>query len=484
MPYLDRSSTNASIETFSTTSNSQLPPYSVIDSSERPGLQIEPSLSDSSPPQDDQTSQFPGVGVESDRQSTYAPSVPPRYSTISTLPVSLTGGLQNGSSPHFEHAFVIPDANPWATLRIFTQESIAGLLDSPRSKPEYPLFYGDGPVMGVLELELESPRTIRQITVSIRGKVLSGFVDDGVKFLDYTHSLWHKHMGDPRSTSQSTTKKFDGNLVGSYQFPFSFPFPAQVDISSLATSGTVTSFPSASLSSPVSSKANKKHTASSTTKGKNSEPSLSGPLPPSFDEVVVQARVRYELIVHIIHGRLRTDSKIQTQISYMPSFAPGPASLKRQEAYSNDAMAPGPISDPDGWVSLPTCIVKGELSTGKQVNIECMLYLAKPLCYARGATIPCFLTLASEDSNSLALLGGQKNPRVRLMRRVRHANPHNKDVLKTVVNEISFGVWWMPSKEVMEKPNLRHLQGEIHLPSDMKPSYTMPSFRIEVCLSC
>ncbi|KAF8165884.1 hypothetical protein B0H34DRAFT_690813 [Crassisporium funariophilum] len=243
------------------------------------------------------------------------------------------------------------------------------------------------------------------------------------------------------------------------------------------------------------------------------------PAPQSFLEQGISASIRYELAVRIIHGRLRQDSKIKTNITYIPSTVPPPASLRRQQAYDNGISPPGPSIDPDGWLALPLTAIKGEFGGigGRKVKIDCQLYLAKPLSYTRGVTIPCYLTLSSDDSGALSMLSTPKAPHIRLMRRLNYLCQHSGDavdalyetgnspgnlalfgpsaslvpvvarnsgqagVLKTSTTEISKGVWWVPARDTtgIQESCVRHLEGEIHLDKDLQPSCSCPIFTVE-----
>ena len=66
----------------------------------------------------------------------------------------------------------------------------------------------------------------------VKGKIATSSLDgDSLPFLVYEHPLWNRSCGDPRHLDQSRSKKkSSGNLVGTYSFPFSFPFPTKVNL--------------------------------------------------------------------------------------------------------------------------------------------------------------------------------------------------------------------------------------------------------------
>ncbi|KAF8165885.1 hypothetical protein B0H34DRAFT_254666 [Crassisporium funariophilum] len=244
------------------------------------------------------------------------------------------------------------------------------------------------------------------------------------------------------------------------------------------------------------------------------------PTPQSFMEQGIAASIRYELTVRIVHGRFRQDSKIRTNINYIPSTVPPPALSRRQQAYKNGALLPSPLEDPDGWFALALSTVKGEFGGigGRQVKIDCQLYLSKPLSYTRGTTIPCYLTLSSDDLGALHMLSAPKNPRIQLMRRLKYLCPPSGDgvdalqkatriadcpgdqpflgpgagllpvvarkssqgsTMKTSMRVVGMGVWWVPPRDVNQGPCVRQLQGEIHLDRDLQPSCSCPIFSVE-----
>jgi len=53
-----------------------------------------------------------------------------------------------------------------------------------------------------------------------------------------------------------------------------------------------------------------------------------------------------------------------------------------------------------------------------------------------------------------------------------------------VTHEVGRANWWAPPKNIIQGPNVRHLEGEIHLSPDLQPSCDFQSFRIEVSALC
>ena len=70
-------------------------------------------------------------------------------------------------------------------------------------------------------------------------------------------------------------------------------------------------------------------------------------------------------------------NRIKAPIIYIPAIFAQPASLRRQQSYENAALIPGPHSDPEGWLSLPTTTLRGALTGNvtKNIIIECSVSL-------------------------------------------------------------------------------------------------------------
>lgn len=248
------------------------------------------------------------------------------------------------------------------------------------------------------------------------------------------------------------------------------------------------------------------------------------PTPQTFLERGVRSNVQYELGLHIAHGMLRPTSKLKTAIIYTPSIISPLASVARQQAYIQGSSLLGPTADPDGWETLPKVMVYGKLPRRPEVEVECTLSLAKPLCYTRGTVIPCYLTLECLDVHALDLLSTPKSPVVRLTRRVRYtqgalsttddfinepsspfgtlsgdpvASPANSSTsypggvafsdmgvskrgnMIEEIDEVELAVWWVPANDATQEMYLRKLEGEIHLAKDLQPTCRFLPFSIE-----
>ena len=120
--------------------------------------------------------------------------------------------------------------------------------------------------------------------------------------------------------------------------------------------------------------------------------------------------------------------------------------------------------------------------------------------------IPCFLTISGEDETVVQSLSDQRAPTLRLLRWIQHplvgehSNPTfeeqsaslfnrykfqagpmmNLGQSTSVYHEVGCARWWVPSERVIQLPNVRHLEGEIHLSQSLHPSCDFRFFRVQV----
>lgn len=162
-------------------------------------------------------------------------SVPPRYSFVpprySHLFDVLSQQVTEEGVSRTEHTYSICSGlknKPWATLRVFSQPP----LDASPRHQKFPRFSSGDIIAGLIEFTLDSPQTVNSITVSVHGRIIRGYLaEESDTFLDHQVGIWTRADGDPRSPEPGSNKKFNGRLKGTYQFPFVFPFPTHVDIS-------------------------------------------------------------------------------------------------------------------------------------------------------------------------------------------------------------------------------------------------------------
>lgn len=380
------------------------------------------------------------------------PPAPPRYSMIVQHRRS-SNDTQTRRNPtpspsETKHEYHISHKNKvWAILTVFSRPSIL--------THAFPRFYGNDPVSGTVDLNLDSPQTINSITISLRGRVKTGSSREGsYTFLDQSILIWSRHSGDIRHSSAASGQKFDGKSSGTYSWPFTVPFPKEV-----AIAGHDEVFP----------------------------------IPQTFLERGVDASVQYELILRVAHGVLRRDSKLQAGIVYIPDITAEPASSLRQRAYLEGYLVPSPADDPLGWVAKPQVLITGSLNCNF-VGLECTLFIANPQCFARGTVIPCYIRIYTENSVALELLATSDSINVKLVRRVKYyqdpeqaasyyrAKAASKQLKESgvfeVVQETARAVWWSPPRLVAEQGCTREMAGEIHLAEDLQPSCSFFPFNV------
>ncbi|KAF6749008.1 hypothetical protein DFP72DRAFT_553185 [Ephemerocybe angulata] len=360
------------------------------------------------------------------------------------------------------------DARVWATLKVDGRAE-ASTLGSERPAGRVPKFCGGDAISGTIALDLEKPLTINSITLTLRGRYITGFLEEGAfVFLNQVTPIWDKNAGDPRlphpsplDFDGSKKTKFNAKLEGSYTWPFSLHFPTEIVL-----------------------------------------PTRSGPqqviqTPQSFLERGIGANIQYQLVMHITHGMFKANSKLQVGIQYEPTLSPPPASFLRQQAYLQGGFLLPPSEDPTGWHPLPdTCFRHHYKAADLDLNFT--LSLAQPLSYTRGTTIPCFLSLsansdAQTDLPSLLLSNSRAAFELQLKRRVTflpdagaaNALLSSKAIqLRNAEECVANAVWWLPAAlEGAQSAWQCYLEGEIHLPTDLSPSCQARLFSVQYLIT-
>ncbi|KAF9048581.1 hypothetical protein BJ165DRAFT_1526021 [Panaeolus papilionaceus] len=337
-----------------------------------------------------------------------------------------------------EHVFQLSDgkSRPWLTLTV---------LSSAKSPKSLPTFFEKENITGRLEIQAERGDSIQAVAATVTGRIITGSsIDDSSVFLCQTLPIWSKSPDAPRVPSPSEGAS-SNKLLGHCVWPLNI---------SLARSAN---FP----------------TGAGDTR--------SFRLPETFLERHTRVSVQYDLTITVSRGMLRSDNKLTTAFGYVPSTKPDPPSLLRQLAYQQFLPLPGPSSDPEGWKTLRPVSVRGILFKKHRVETKCTLSIAKPLCYARGTVIPCFLTMEGNDSQALDLLSSQNSVVVQLRRRVRFYNKASSSRPDVAWNEsvedMGTAIWW-PATDAQNNATTRHLEGEIKLEKDLRPTSEMGHFSI------
>ncbi|THH15557.1 hypothetical protein EW146_g4933 [Bondarzewia mesenterica] len=183
-------------------------------------------------------------------------------------------------------------------------------------------------------------------------------------------------------------------------------------------------------------------------------------LPPSFSERASPAYIDYKL------------------------FVTTPPSPLRTLAYCEGTPLPGPEADPDGWKVYPPILVTGTLFNTRSPEVQCTLAIATPFTYASNSPIPLLLTLKSADTQALDLLASK--PSLELVRTVAlgsgatdDAGPRRSN--NTFTGTVARAVFFPQDND--SEMDERVLQGELHVPKGLKPSFTFPRLSLRYTLS-
>ena len=155
---------NASLLSLSSV-RTLLPQYSVVDTLEEPPA---------SPLSEVAT-------VTENRESLWdSPSVaiqPPRYSLpqhrqslMLTRRATTAPSFDVEGEPQvheFRYSYPIRAKNPWATLQLHTRIAVPG-THSIQNQPRLPRFWSCDPITGTVQLDLDSPQNIQQISITVR----------------------------------------------------------------------------------------------------------------------------------------------------------------------------------------------------------------------------------------------------------------------------------------------------------------------------
>ncbi|KAG6916056.1 hypothetical protein DXG01_008629 [Tephrocybe rancida] len=335
-----------------------------------------------------------------------------------------------------EHVYLLTEKNrPFVTLKLYS---------SAKSAKSLPTFFEKENINGTLEINADKGDSIQSITAVVTGRIITGSgAGDSFKFLTHSLPIWSKSPEVPRVPSP-TEAASKSKLLGRCEWPLSIPLPRTVTIPNEA--GAMQTYS----------------------------------LPETFLERRTAASIQYDFTIQISRGMLRTNSQIKTAFGYVPSTRPGQASLLRQLAYQQSTPLAGPSSDREGWKSVRPVPARALMYRKHQAEVQCILSLAKPLTYTRGTTLPCFLTIQGADDNTLDLFAAPSAVNLKLQRRVRYfskVSPESSGPWHEAVEEVGSATWW-PSAATRSRAGARHLEGEIKLPKDLRPTTTIGNFSI------
>lgn len=332
---------------------------------------------------------------------------------------------------------------PWAALT----------LKSRAHRPTHVPYFFQGDVLsGTFELNLVNTDSIQAVEVEAVGVLGSGSIDEHV-FFRSARTLW--------SASDSATPS--PMRSGNHKWDYTLNLPPTVHIVS------------------------KRH-------GINGE----YPIPPTFDEEGVRVTIQYDLVCHIKRTTFKVNSRLGSRFLFTPLNSPPPMSSLRQLAYQMGSPLLSPEADPAGWHALAPAKISGTLFTTRQVSIECVLSISKPLSFTRGTVIPLSVLLTSSDELALDLLCAPGALNIRLFRHVCHEPSVTAKVragrfeisgrsrppgsgrsqsmagvdFKVVTSPVGPATFWS-SLDAAEEEGRRRLDGEVQLPLDLKPTTTL-----------
>ncbi|KAJ7126274.1 hypothetical protein C8R44DRAFT_781516 [Mycena epipterygia] len=366
------------------------------------------------------------------------PNSPPVYealgafaASVSSLPAySPRDPPHAGSRRSTEHIFSLHDKKRKirATLKLFSS------APTPASLPTF--LEGDK-INGNFTLNIPSSEKIVGVSVLVRGEIITGPQQrDRLCFLDIPVPLWSKSLASP-------------SLGGDCYWPFSIHIPKDVLLADPEKHDAVRSYL----------------------------------LPQTFLERGTKVSAHYYLSVQIIRSAmLFREDELQTMFVYVPALRPEPPSILRQLAYQENIPIPGPEIDGDGWHTCPSVTMRGTVFNNRQVEVQCVFSLAKPLSYTRGSVIPCSLTYFCRDLQALNLLCTPSTVQVRLNRQVKcrsltAAAGSGPALTTNDIEESGRAVWWLNGSP--RQQDSRKLEGEIHLPKNLKPTSAISSFTLK-----
>ncbi|KAJ7916735.1 hypothetical protein B0H13DRAFT_1608981, partial [Mycena leptocephala] len=336
-----------------------------------------------------------------------------------------------------EYSFEIKNywSKPWATLTL--------LADSRLSRT-IPTFVEGSQIAGSVKLNLRSPDPIKSIAIFVRGDlIVSGDPDERLHFFRMRKFLWTPAMGDPRAPRRTSSDdcQWEDKLRGEYDWPFSIQLPDRLP------------------PSPDEERLFR--------------------LPHTFAERFSRSRIEYYFELRINRGKLRADDRMVTPFGFFSMQYPSRPSRLRQLAYQSNIDVPGPYSDPSGWLALDPVQIQGKIFGERAVNAKCTVRWWTLLCYTRGTSIPCAMTIETDDSQAADVLASIKSSALYLQRCVRCSFAYTS-------NDISpsgQATWWpSPDAALRQNSSQRHIMGEIHLRKDLQPSTAIKEFQVEVCL--
>jgi len=286
---------------------------------------------------------------------------------------------------------------------------------------------------------------IRAIDVSVKGRVVTGRNADGeYTFLDLRKTLWTAEL-------DKIDAHRDPANANDYIWPFSLDLPKEIVLAQ-----------------------------------DDSEKDKAFPLPHTFSEAGIPARVYYELVVCLKQSKWKINRRISTEIGYFQTN-PTPLSLTTN---------PCTVAEDSCWRTLRTVSVAGTVSQFQQREAEllCTLHLKNSLLgYTPGSSIPLLLEIRSQDRQALELLSSPDAVVVKLSRRISYKDLQmcggNSSRWSRVTEIVGEATWSLHeaalSKEsvLSESYHSTTLAGKINLKRGLVPSAVIANLAIEYFVS-
>ncbi|KAJ3778086.1 hypothetical protein FB446DRAFT_27830 [Lentinula raphanica] len=339
-------------------------------------------------------------------------------------------------------------------FRYTVDKSLAGpgisLIVSGDSKisSELPSFMAGDKVAGVVQISVNNGEDVRAVQISLKGRVLTGRTSDAVcTFLDIRETLWTEESG-PLETHTTPTNG------GDYSWPYSLVLPKDVVISQV-----------------------------------DGEKEQAFPLPHTFAEPGVPARVQYELEVFLRQGKWKRNRRLVTEVG---CFQGNQTRIRSGYIPSISSVQ---FAEADGvtcWKAL-NFDLEGIVSQfqSRTAHFSCTLSLKDPLCYTRGSYIPLLLKIRSQDRQALELISSPDTVAVELNRRINYKDVQmcggKSSRWSSVVETVGVGTWKFHGDILLEEPVLSEyrstLIGKVKLRRDLAPSCVIANMAIEYFIS-
>ncbi|KAJ8072274.1 hypothetical protein PM082_015833 [Marasmius tenuissimus] len=295
---------------------------------------------------------------------------------------------------------------------------------------EIPTVVEGGKITGSVRLCWNKGQKVRDVTVSVRGRILTGVrkhrASDVYTFLSLPVELWTRCMGRLYPTNESVLER---------RWSFSIPLPKEVTVAS--TGGL-------------------RHSVKVCR------------LPNSFTDPSSPAHVVYDVLVRAKRKPWQRDWGLSAQFVYCQGNRSHLTSLSR-------------TIDDVGWKTYRSVVLNGTLFRVRDVEVRYALSLATPMCYNLGTPICLFLVIKSEDRELLDILANPESIVVRLERRVRYQDVqmHAAKSMRwlSAVDQLVLASWKPTQRQ--QEPTRRFMRGELRVEDDMCPSINILNIVVE-----